>query len=193
MTKPKKSKRKMKSDAPKETPVGAVIYRGPISGLPWKQSLDLHTCLLALDVVSSTSVGGAIGAVFGSSPGTSSDWTAAAGLFREYRTLGIEVTYVPNTKYSTVSQGVMYSVVDYQSSTALASYAAASANSSVGIHDTSGRFTVLARMHNVNDAQWSPTASPLSLYWIKLYADTLAAATNYGRYLVRYLVQFRGV
>jgi hypothetical protein len=191
-TRAKNRSRKSKQtngQSPKETPVGAMVYSGPISSPSFHQAINLKTVPLLLDTQLTSTGGSVINNVYSSSPSTCADWSGASSIWKEFRTLGFRIDYVPNLKYATTNQGTIYSVVDYDSNTALSSYANATAQASCGRHVSYEKFSRTIKMNCVNDAQWCPTNAPVSLMWIKLYGDTVFGATQtYGHVLVTYMV-----
>jgi hypothetical protein len=52
--------------------------------------------------------------------------------------------------------------------------------------------SLIIRMDGVEEAQWVPVAATSAFLFIKLFFTGLTASTNYGQYIVRGKLQFRG-
>jgi hypothetical protein len=106
-TRAKNRSRKSKQtngQSPKETPVGAMVYSGPISSPSFHQAINLKTVPLLLDTQLTSTGGSVINNVYSSSPSTCADWSGASSIWKEFRTLGFRIDYVPNLKYATTNR-----------------------------------------------------------------------------------------
>ncbi len=130
-------------------------------------------------------------------------WTAApasaqagyvALAFREYRILGLQVEFIPNNQYQTGSVTVpIYLVKDRSdTTTALTSYSGAVAYPSCLKKTLQEKWRISVKMQQLEEAGFTPVATPVNLYCIKSYLLGAAATTTFGRVIVTRLVQFRG-
>jgi hypothetical protein len=172
--------------------VSTLVYRGSIQG-PRSPNSGLHTVTLHFIAQISSTVGGVIASVWGDSPAAVANWSSLAATFREYRTLGFSVRYLPVNRYNKVTTTCipMFSVQDRSSATALASRNEASEYDSVKMHSLEDPFSDSIRMSGLPDAEFTATSSPASTYYTKWYVDGLTVSTTYGYALVTYRVQFR--
>ncbi len=184
-----------------ETPVNAITYRGPYNTPALLEASDLHTFVLVYNGTIASDGTGKIATVFDnySQATSAADWAGLAGLFKEYRILGMKLIYTPWNQYSkatTVSTVPVRSVIDRTNSTALASLNDASGYSSCKIHSLENPFTRSIRMDGVDESSWIlSTGSPATTarLYIKLFANGLSNSTTYGDYTMYIVVQFRGL
>lgn len=171
----------------------ALVYRGPTK-LPLS-SLNQRIVETELKYTSlvTTSGSGQLIPVFGNAPTNASDWSNLIASFDEYRTLSMVVAFIPKDRYTHTNVAYPVSVVvDNDSSGALSSHAGAAAYESFKLVSLEVPFKTVWKMSGVTQATWITTASPTSNAWIKWYSDTLSNSSDYGRFVVSYLVQFRG-
>jgi len=204
-----------RSRAPKqqvELPMTAVSYNGPIRTKADKESFDLKTLVLVQDSGATTGVGlTVLSSTFAfENPSSSQDWASAVALYDEYRTLGMEVNFVPNmeecldTANLAFLHNPIYSVIDRDSNVALTSYGQAANFPSLETHTLTKKWKVKMEMEGpsgqvgagsafAGESVWINTSSPPTFCGgILLFGAGLTAATTYGRFIVRYRVQFRG-
>jgi len=197
-TKPKQTQKKrpsLRQRPGQETAVDAQTYYGPVVPTATLESNITDTVLLVFQTTLTSTAGGVIATVFGNAPNSAANWADWNTVDGEYRTLGMEVSFMPNNRYSktTTICRMMCIDDDRRSSTALASYAAAASRSScrkVSIEDP-WKHTI--RMAGAEESQFQAVSAPTSFNWIKVYADGLTISTEYGIVLVYYLVQFRNI
>jgi hypothetical protein len=166
------------------------------------QQRDLYTTVLAIDALVSTDGAGAYAGVFTSNPnstglGACPGWASLAAVFDEYRTLAFEVEFL--SVYDQLISGasnVLTTVIDYDTATALGSYATADNYASqrmFSVQEYDGKMKkVIARMTGVENSLFTNTAAPTALYWIKFYIANMAINSQILHLFVRYRVQFRG-
>jgi hypothetical protein len=137
---------------------------------------------------------GVIATVLGSSPSAAADWSNFAGLYDEYRTLGMEVTFCPSNQYTkgSVITTPMLVVLDRDDATAMTAYSLSSSYESCRFQSLENKWKRDARMNGGEEAVWLTTANPAAHYWFKFYAANLTALADYGAVLVTYLVEGRG-
>lgn len=178
-----------------EIPAQKLVYTGPIRPLSENEQLTTKTVFMSSTGFISSSAAGKILSVFSNDPSTTVDWTSFANSFHEYRVLGIRLEYFPNNRYSktTTTCRPVISIVDRTSDvTALSSYGVAVAHESAHKVSLEDPWFREAKMSGSEEAVFAPTTLPTITNAIKLYADGLTVSTEYGMYVLYYLVQFRG-
>lgn len=187
-------KKKKSSDQPS---ANSQSYSGPIIPRAMKEEEELYTVPLKFTGVVSSTAGGVIDSYYSSDPSSYalSEWTALAGLYGEYRILGMEMKFAPYNRYSktTVVCTPLLVLVDRENPTStLGSYQTAMSHESCRIVTLEDPWTEKARMQNAEESQFIATSSAKALWSIKFYADGLSVSTAYGRSFVFLLIQFRG-
>lgn len=189
-------KGKKKNRDNRELSPNVLTYLGPINSPLAIQEMKCYTTILHASFSAASSSGGVLNNVFGSSPGSSTQWASLSGSFDEFRTLGFQVKYVPLDRYDLpVSVGTVpiFIAVDRDANTPFASIGAATGYESCEMKMTSDPWTKKAGMSSVTEAQFTASSTPSSFYWIKVYSQGLAVSSSVGYFLVTYRVQFRGV
>lgn len=197
----KQISKKRKSKGTRETPISAVVYRGPISTPAVKQACDLHTFVLVNVGQLVSSAGGVIATVFDNTAQASAspDWTGLSGVFKEWRILATEVRYIPWNQYSKATTTVttpIYAVLDRTTATALTSVADAFGSATCRQKSLENPWSISTRMNSVEEAVWTPSGGSLaasSKQFIKLYAAGLSNSTTYGDFITHSVVQFRSL
>lgn len=173
-----------------------VIYRGPVSPPGANQERAMITTFMSAGTALLTSsAGGVINLVASNDPSVYNDWSSLQPIWDEYRVLGFKWIFMPYNKYnrpSTTVVGPVYIVVDRDDATALTTEALAMNFESVKQKYLGDRITMEAKMAGLNDGKFITTASPVATCWIKMYSAGLTASTDYGKYTMQALVQFRG-
>lgn len=178
---------------------GATSYTGPIS-LP--QAISEHAQITKRLAITGlvTSVSGDVNAIFSSDCTSAGDWSEMSGVYDSYRPLAIKLHYMPLYRYDRISSStsvVVYpvaTVIDYNDgTTALTSWNDAVDYDSFELHHFNTPFTREVRASGVQQMAFFPTsAAPTSLYSIKFWSNSNASAIDIGRYVLEYLVQFKG-
>jgi hypothetical protein len=164
------------------------------------------TAVLFAEGLLTSTAGGTINNVFTSGSATWNNFASYAALYDEFRTLGMELEYFPSNRYTKVTTTCVpvLGVVDRADTTALTSFTNALTYAScrpLSLEDpwTSRREyrgssvpSLTIKMRGVEEAQWLPVASTFNAMAIKLWSTGLTAATSYGLFLVRGMIQFRG-
>lgn len=179
-------------------PSSAVSYRGPVLLPRTSEANDVIEANYITDGVVASDVAGVINSVFSTTNLTSNpQFSAQTALYNEFRVLAMSVQFVPNAENATVSAvdyRPLYEVDWRDNGSALTSYATASGYASMRSHSVNRKFSSSLHMTGVEEAGWLPclpavsTPPPFGLKW---YADSLTAATPYGRYRQIFLVQWR--
>lgn len=191
----RRRKRQLAYD-PANPPAAVSVYTGPhrLSG----ETLQLRTTSASLNAyVTSeftTSVAGLLASVVNNDPSGYGDWADYAAIWDEYRVLEMTLKYVPNNKYTkatTICLPVL-TVIDRDSSGALASYGAAANFGSCEIRSLEDVFSMDCPMSGAPDDAFITTAATASTWYFKYFATGLSNSTTYGGALVRLIVQFRG-
>lgn len=196
MTK-KKSKKGGKHKELPNPRADAQSYGGPIISRNMKMAEEVITVPMIFTGVISSSAGGVIDAGYTSDPNSYSltDWTNMVALWGEYRTLGLEVKFFPNNRYSKLSVNCTPLVLlvdrDAPNST-LGSYQLAASHESARIVGLEDPWAESVKMQNAEESQFIATNGTQALYSVKFYADGLTVSTAYGRAFVYLLIQFRG-
>jgi len=172
-----------------------LSYNGPIKTKADRDNNDLVTLVLIWDQAL-TAAGTAINSTWSfNNPSNCIDWSDYAASYDQYRVLGLQLEYCPNSTFTnptTNTYAPIYSVIDRDTATALASYAAAANYASLATHTLDKRWSVSMRMESSAEAQFFNTQSvPGSSGGIKTFASGLSNVT-FGRATAFYRVQFRG-
>lgn len=184
---------------PRETPINALSYNGPIDQPAYKQACDVHTFVMCNSGQLTSSGAGVIATVFDSQAQLSAcaDDARFQLAFREFRLLAMKVKYIPWNKYSkptTTVTAPVYIVVDRTTATALTSVADALGSATVIQRSFEDGWTKAVRMDSPEEAQWiacgSSPAAAARLY-IKLYASGLSNSIIYGDFITTIVVQYR--
>jgi len=199
-----RKKKALASEGPSET---ALKYTGPIWSARMRENRNMLVVDLQAQGALTSTGGGVINTTWTSSSSTFPNFAAYAGLFDEFRVLGMHLEFFPANRYSKSTTICMpgFGVVDHADGTALTSYAQAATYASNRILSLEDPWTdrseyrgssvpaLKIRMDGVEEAQWLPTASTSAFIFIKLYFNGLTASTDYGMFILRGLVQFRGL
>lgn len=174
----------------------AQTYKGPIIPKAMKDEEELYEVPLNFTGLVTSSVGGAIDAFYSSDPTSYAlaEWTALAGLYGEYRVLGMEVKFRPHNRYSktaTVCTPLLVLTDREAPTSTLGSYQAAASHESCRILSLEDPWEHTIKMENAEESQFRSTASGTAFYSCKFYADGLSISTQYGRSFVYLLIQFR--
>lgn len=194
----KKNKRSKGSKGELQNPsANAQQFNGPIISRNMKEAEEVVAIPMIFTGVLPSSAGGVIDVGFTSDPNAYglSDWTNLIALYGEYRTLGLEVKFFPQNRYSktTTTCTPLVVLVDRDAPTAtLGSYQTAASHESAKILSLEDPWAVSAKMQNAEESQFISTAGTTPLYAVKMYADGLTVSTTYGRCFVYLLIQFRG-
>jgi hypothetical protein len=194
----KKKKRNVKREevqSSKETPIGAMVYTGPLKP-GWALHANHTTTLLLVDNLTVASSGaGIIADVYGTSPSGCPNWGDTIDIWGEYRTLAMRVRFFPANRYSKTTTTCLPGVriVDRRSATALASLDAGCTHETAIITSLEDPWRSEIRMNGAEEAQFMAVSGPTSFAWVKLYFTGLSLSATYGTVFVEYLVQFRNV
>lgn len=190
-----KRKRNARSAVLVRQPNAAVVrYTGPISAVS-REASETTSQLLIYETTLTSTAGGVIANVFGSSPASSANWSDTNTVWGEFRTLGFKISYFPNNRYSktTTTCRMLIGFVDRRNNTAASSYSNAVRHESSRKLSLEDPWVIEARMDGIDEGQYAQVGAPNDYYWIKFYSDGLTVSTEYGLVLVEYLVQFRNV
>ncbi len=178
----------------RELAPGTVVYTGPIRKPGLARSMgDLKTMELRYYAALSSDAGGLIDDVISNNPSSGSGWSSFAGIYGEYRVLGVRLDFKPSDRYSKVTSLTTpgFVVIDNESSSSLASTAAATGYYTAKFISLDDPWSLEMRMGETDQADFLPTASPSSTQWAKFYLDGMSASKSYGGILVTLLVQFK--
>jgi hypothetical protein len=188
-----KNHHKKKSESNKNPSASVVVYQGKIRSMKEMNQVETATVYAGQITTLSSSVGGALAAVFGSAPSSTGDWANLVATWHEFRTLGFEVNFQPINKYNySVTKRPIAYVVDHTDVGTLSGYAGAGNHESCVLKALDDSHVVKARMSGTEEAEFQSTASPTSAYYIKYYADGLSFSQDYMMAHLIYKVQFRG-
>lgn len=205
-----RGRRSSKGGQNRELPMASMSYSGPVMTKADKTSYDLHTVVLVQDIAAVSIGTGIMSPTFSfENPSSTQDWTNVIAIYDEYRTLAMELLFIPNMEdcLDTVNLALnhepVYTVVDRDTNSALTSYALASNYPSMVPHSLTKRWSVTMKMKGPSleissslvsgESLWlNCQAAPLLCGSIKVISVGLSASQTYGRFCVRYRVQFRG-
>jgi len=125
------------------------------------------------------------------------DFSEWASVYSEYRTLSIRLEFYSNTPggpASGLAYAPVYTVITRDSLSTIANYANVVNNSSLRVYGLTQNWVRSAKMDSTEEASFTTvTADPAigESYQIKYFATGLTATTSYGRFIYRYIVQFR--
>jgi len=193
LTKGKRGKLSLNEGPPSDE----LTYSGPVVVTP-SEGLNQRTLVvtLSLNQVLNSSGAGVINTVIGNAPSSAVNWSDYLGAYDEYRTLAFSAQFTPTNWYaksgSSPNTRMLLKVTDNDSGGALASYGAMCGYESVKAYSLEQTWTTTAKMSGVTQGAFTTTAVPAASQWIKFYADTLANSQEYGIFLLRWTVQFRG-
>lgn len=172
-------------------PSTTLSYHGPTS-LPQE---ELATSLLITDAPATSLASGMLSDVFADTPFTSPDWASFAQIYSEYRVLSFKVRFHPlvtGATVGTILYNVVYVVWSASSSiTALTTYADASNFPVKRVFSLNQPTSLSHRMTGVEEAAFVDVTAPTVDYTFKFFSTGLTPSTNYGRYTLEYLCQFR--
>jgi len=194
MTKKNKKKTSKKKEGV-NPPSTAITYNGPTRVPGALEQRDMVTEPLIYTVDLASTVIGEVLNVFGSSPSSCTDWTSLASMYDEYRTLSIEVHYVPYDRYNrgtTVYTTALVVCTDQDDIVPLTSYVAGLTYASSKLMSFDTPWKRVVKMSGIENAVWTTTAAPVNLFCVKCYANGLTNSTTYGKIVIYYLVQCRG-
>jgi len=179
-------------------PPGANIirYNGP-SRLPENVHPEIKTVELHDGAVITSTAGGVVDVNLFSSQVRSlgDDFSAWAGLYREYRVLACRLEYHPDVIGATVSTLLykpVYTLVDRLDTSAVGAYANVESNTSLRIFTLNQPWFREAKMEDTSEADFiNISGDSPSPFGIKAFVTGLTPSTSYGRTLGRWVVQFR--
>jgi hypothetical protein len=202
----KKSKKSTARTTEKETPDGALSYKGPLRPPINLAGRKKYTTLLnyATQTISSDAAGAITGNVGIGNPSGAASWTKLAAVFDEFRVLSCIIQYNPVDRYdaplaitTSVSQPPLLVLIDRDSSASPASVASASGYESCKQVGLSDPWVITYRMNGIREATFvttgTPTSSPARGFeWIASAASSTVSST-FGYLFISWLVQFRGM
>jgi hypothetical protein len=206
--KPSKGRKGGRRKGGVEPGAASLKYSGPIWDRGALGNRDMVTANLVYQTTQSSNGAGIMTGVFDQTMTGMIGWSYWAGLYDEFRVLGMQLEFFPVNRYSKLTAvctpGV--GVIDRDSNGPLISLANGFGYASCRIlsledpwadrHFYKGNCEppITFRMDGVNDATWTTTAAPSGTNKpaIKFYFSGLTASTPYGLFVQRALVQFRG-
>lgn len=198
--KPKQSMRKRGKGSganPISNPPGpsTIVYRGP-SRLPEQVTPEIKTVELHSGASFTSTAGGVVDVNgFSSQVRTlGDDFSSWAALYREYRVLAVRYEFHPNVIGATIGAILytpIYTVVDRLDTSSVAAYANVESNTSLSIYTLNQKWMREAKMFDISEADFVAVTADGPAYGIKCFVTGLTASTNYGRSLIRWVVQFR--
>jgi len=191
----RKSKQSRRSHNSNRDDVGP--YTGPIRLNNPSTSMRTERMNLMLFDVATSSAPGLLSFSYKTSSVTSaSDWAGLAGIFEEFRVVAFEVKYLPyaDGAYNPTlkpSSGCMATVH-------VPGEAAPAGADVVATHDTWSPWysyrekTVSWRARSIEELQWVVTSTVNDAGAIIGAINELAGSTTYGKFVVTFVVEFRG-
>lgn len=186
----RKGKKKRTSEAGPGDQVQA--YSGRINVPRAPRQMDTILRNVTTMTSQTSTAGGAWLPVFQTDCSAVAQFTSEAAEFDEWRCLGMELRFVPVSRYNLLS-GVGVAVADMNNVTALASIQAASEYASAKPFCATDPFEFNWHAEGRNLMTWQPVGSgPTYFGAIKIYSLNHPASTLIGYVFLRWLVQFRG-
>lgn len=191
----KNNKRQQGQKQYRELSSDAQIYSGPFPPLPAEIDQErLYTVQMSNTFAATAGAGTTLALVVGTALSSLQDNVALAGLFLEFRLLCATCEYVPNTQ-SALQTGAnyapLYGVVDRISGSTLSSAAAAVNYESCKVKSLDQPLRLTYRMSGSEDAEFTSVITTSNCNF-KYFAGPVTAAVNYGVFILKTLVQFRG-
>lgn len=200
MGKKKKAKSK-KSSLMREGPGDAADdYRGPIEEISAQKQIDTSVRLLSDFGNTTATAGGVFNTVFASDPTSMNQWSSISGQYDEYRVLAIELHYIPMNRYNqtlsvayATAVGPFCTTLDLNSTVAITGLQAAVEFASMKIQSASDPLSRSLKAQGKELMVWSDTNGvPTRQMAIKTRVEGLTPSVQFGNYVVRRLIQFRG-
>jgi len=170
----------------------ALSYRGPIVDSRSKQEDKCTTMVLPWTSTLTSNSSGIINAVIPIAPNNADLWSSFAGVYDEYRVLGVSCCFKPGCSALGTPTGLLCLVIDRDSGAALTSYAGAAGYQSFIEGPLDRRISRVYKMKSSEEAQFRNTQSPSDPGSIKSFATGVAVSTTWGNVEIYYRVQFRG-
>ncbi len=173
-------------------------YRGPVR-LPTGDGLDLRVTRanLTIDINASSTAGGILAGYINSDGCTGSpDWAGFAAVYTEFRVLGYTVQWRPyynNTYSSSLAHGVgAIRVLHGGGGATQGSLGAITASDTYKLMHSGQPVVIDSRARGYEELQWQNVGSYSPTMTVEYYVSGLTASTSYGRFIVTYLVEFKG-
>jgi hypothetical protein len=161
--------------------------------LPQEQLASVN---VVIDIACMSTAASIISDVFNDLPTSSPDWASLSSVFAEYRVLSMNVRYIPilsGASVSTLSYNVAYMVWSANSDvTPLTTYLQAANYPVKRVFSLNSTASLSHNMRGAEEATFVDVSSSVVDYTFKIVATGLSASANYGRYVLTYLIQFRG-
>ena len=177
-----------------------ITYSGPYKLQRTAVQNDLMTMQFQYIGTLTASGGGVLSSVLDSYAQLTSspDFSSAANLYAEYRVLSMHTQCEPWNKYNTPTTTTLapvYTAIDRQDNTAIASLSAAANYGSIAIHAPSSKITRGMKMTGTGEALWVGTSGAPSAdnrMYLKFYSSGNTASITMYDYLTVIIVQFKG-
>jgi len=178
-------------------PAGANVYRGPIKLDMADGDVSTITTNLAGVIPVVTNAGGSILTSYTTDSITSlGEWSTWTGLYREYRVLGLEVSYRPYYSPSfpapSLVAGYGAVAVAHGSTTTPTSVASVVENSSFSEWNPGMPFRLTWKMASPEESHFSLSSANPNYGGVQVASQNSTASVTLGEAYVRFLVQFRG-
>ncbi len=180
--------------------VNALSYSGPYVKPQSKQGQETEVYQINFAATLQSSGTGTLTTVF--NPGTqvtsSPDWSSISALWEEYRILSWKFETKPWNRFNGPTTNVLppiYSVIDRNTATALASQADAIGYASCELHAVTDDIHRSAKMTGQDESQWVSTGSSpgsTAQAYLKLWGSGISNSINLMDYKMVYLVQVKG-
>lgn len=178
----------------------ALAYRGPLLKPRATEGNESEVYQIMFSASLASSAAGVLATVFdpASQITSSPDWTNIQNLWEEYRVLSWKFETKPHNKYYGPTTNVLpalYSVIDRQTATALASVADAVGFGSCEIHSMSDDIRRSSKMTGPDESTWVSTGTvpaAAAQAYLKLYSNGITNSITLMTYMMVYLVQVKG-
>lgn len=154
---------------------------------------DTYTIMMEQDLLVTSSSTGVVNDVLNNDPSAASNWGSLVTTFDEYRILALDIHFSPfQFNGAAVIQSGFITAIDYDTFGPLGSYSAGAAYASAIEHGGGQDWRRRIYMSGVENSGFSPTSVTNATFCLKVYSDSNTVSSKLGRYLIKYIVQFRG-
>jgi len=183
---------------PTEIPIEQTVFDVSTFNDVWSRvrgQQNTYTMVGTYESPAASDTSGNLTQVFGNNPSSVAGWSSLLGTFDEYRVLGMRLQFLPlELNGALVVQAPIAACVDYDSLTPATSYVYLAQYDSYyeASQDKADKWHKYALMSGVENAGFTTTSSPVNTFWIKTFSSGNTPSVNLGRWVLTYLIQFRG-
>jgi len=172
-----------------------VTYNGPIILPKSMEQAEVFPMNFSVTGLVNADGGGVISQVFQTEDvRNAGDWSNVSQAYDEYRVVGMKFVYAPIRRFDTAfPYPPIITLVERANNAAITSYSSMATHESVQFKEAFRQFTRTLKMQSVEEADFLYVGdTPTSWGSIKIYGSGYTSSASYARYMITYLVQFRG-